>query len=327
MNDCKLIEIVNIIELNKTIVYELYDYINEHMIKTLDKLKSVIRDIEISISANNELRKVQISYIDKHNNQLSCPITNTNSILYSITSSSSSWSQLNKHISSSYEINYPMAIKYIVNTLSAFYNHKCPQRKLRILNDISTVIVNYKNYKLKLTLGQASVLLLFQNNLVLGLDEIKQLLSIDTCDGIDKNVKKICDSLVESTFVLKVNSLYKFNLQIRLPRQYNNGKNIVSINKFYNKRTDKLENNKNNIKKSITSIVEYDRMSTMKCYIIKICKKDKDIEFSILEIFNKLKTNLTIFDYDIIMVENVIEQLVKSFYLDKIINKYKFIDD
>ena len=68
----------------------------------------------------------------------------------------------------------------------------------------------------------------------------------------------------------------------------------------------------------------------MKCYII--CKRallddGKYMEFSILEIYDKLKINLSLFEYDMTMVESAVELLVKSYYLDEINNKYIYVDN
>jgi len=306
--------------------------LDTHVTSTITKITNVINDIDISFQINNEMRNINISYIDKDGNPVNKPSYNSKNILYTVTSGSNSWSQTVKQISDNYGLNHFSDMKYVINTLNEYYSNKCPQRKLRLFNDMSTVVLNLKNdvntlYKFKVTLAQSSVLMSFNKDTkVQSFKSICEKVLKNNVESTSQQLKRVCKSLVESKIIKQVASdTYEINIQIKLPKQYNNGETIVNIAKFYYKIKDVIE--EVIVPKNIVTEVQYDRNNTIKCYIIKECKKSKTTIFTIDEIYKLLKSSLELFDYDIKQVNSTIEQLTKTYYLDKVKDGFRYAEE
>ncbi len=306
--------------------------LDAHVATTVTKITNVISDIDISFQINNEMRNISISYVDKDGNTVNKPSYNSKNILYTVTSGSNNWTQTVKQISENYGLNHFNDMKYVINTLNEYYSNKCPQRKLRLFNDMSTVVLNFKTdlnilYKFKVTLAQSSVLMSFSKDAkVQSFKTICEKVLNNNVERTSQQLKRVCKSLVESKVIKQVASdTYEIDTQIKLPKQYNNGETIVNIAKFYYKMKDTVEEVV--IPKTITKEIEYDRNNTLKCYIIRECKKEKTTIFTVEEIYGLLKSSLKLFDYDMKQVNSTIEQLTKTYYLDKVKNGYRYAEE
>ena len=300
-----------------------------HIKSILEKIKNIINDINISFLANQEIKTTDITFVDKIGNKLLNQSNYLNdNTSFMITSGGNNWSETSKHISNHFDINYSNELKYIINTFNEFYKEKCPQRNLKWLNDYSTVILKYqlknKSYKLKLTLLQSSVLMLFTNECMnISFDNICTCVLNNVTDLTKIHIKKVCESLVTSKILNKNDDVYEINNSLKLPKQYiDTPANIANI--FFKSIEGILPKETT---KKIDNEIEYDRINTMKCHLIKITKGNKDQVFSFSELKNELENKLTLFNFTDNDLKNVIELLTKSYYLDIHDNGYKYVDE
>lgn len=324
LNSCKHMYVLD------NTIYELLnisidDNMKNHVIGTLNKIKNVLNDINVSIIANKEFNSININYVDKFNNVLDKPKFNKNNILYLITSGGNNWSNTYKHISNHFNINYNKDIKYMISPFNNYYKEKTNQRKLRWLNDLSTVVLNYhlnnNSYKLKLTLLQSTVLMMFtQDKKMISFDKICDEMLKDTDSSIKiciEHIKKVCKSLVDAKILINTNDNYEIDLNLKIPKKYI--EEPINIVKYFYKA--KVDN------QLIINEIMYDRINTIKCYIIKLFKKMDKESLSKETVFKTLNDTLKLFNYTQEDVNNVLEQLVKSYYLDKVGILYKYSDE
>jgi hypothetical protein len=324
LNSCKYMYVLD------NIIYELLnttidDSMKNHVIGTLNKIKNVLNDINVSIIANKEFNNININYVDKFNNVLDKPKFDKNNILYLVTSGGNNWSNTYKHISNHFNINYNKDIKYMISPFNNYYKEKTNQRKLRWLNDLSTVVLNYhlnnNSYKLKLTLLQSTVLMMFtQDKKIISFDKICDEMLKDTDSSIKtciEHIKKVCKSLVDAKILINTGNNYEIDLNLKIPKKYiDEPINIVKY--FYKAKVDN---------QLIANEIMYDRINTIKCYIIKLFKKMRKESLNKETVFCMLNDTLRLFNYTQEDINSVLEQLVKSYYLDKIGVLYKYSDE
>jgi len=337
MSDCKLIKCKEMIKIDNHIMKNINEYLEnnhqlkEHVSKSIDKILNVLSDIDNSLTATKEMHLINIKYKNKDGQIVSNEMYSQKNILYTLVSDGTNWTEHKDDITNNYNINYNSALKFAVNTFNEYYLQKCSQRKIKYFNDSSTVILNYNNYKLKLTLAQSSILMLFdKSNLYKTFDEICLALipSNDTNESIKQQVKRLCKSLVYSQILLQVTSdKYQINIDLKFPEQYNNGNMIINMIKFYYKALKDTDDIVVQEVKQIVHEIDYDRSNTLKCYIIRLVKLNKTKYYTINELYDNLKLELKIFDYDLTEITNIVGQLTKNYYLDKEGQKYIYSDE
>ena len=110
---------------------------------------------------------------------------------------------------------------------------------------------------------------------------------------------------------------YEIDLNLKIPKKYiDEPINIVKY--FYKAKVDN---------QLIATEIMYDRINTIKCYIIKLFKKMRKESLSKETVFCMLNDTLNLFNYTQEDINNVLEQLVKSYYLDKVDTLYKYSDE
>jgi hypothetical protein len=336
LNDGKINEFKQMIILDKI----LFDYITnfidaDKLLKTfvqptINKINSIISDLETTIKANIELNNVKINFVDSNNNSVEKPsyYNNKDKIHYLLTSNNG-WTDWSKNISNNFDIKFTGELKHIVGTFSEFYKQKCPHRNLTIFNDLSTLIINYKlnenNYKLKVTLFQANVLMLFVNGTYkLSLEDIKSKImeNITVTELKNFHIKQVCDSLVNSKLLVNGDDkTYMVNYDLKLPSKY--CVEPANVAKYFTKIVEPEQSTKT----KVTETIEYDRINTLKCYTLKCFKSNKSNYYSVDEVFNMVLNTLKLFKISKEDVINTLNILEKTYYIDKKNDKYCFSDE
>jgi hypothetical protein len=318
-------------QLDKMIFQHICDFTNNdiqlknHTSNVMNKFKNIINDIQVSVKINDELNLIKITYVDTEGNEVSGPTYNSNNIKYLMTTSINSWSDLSNHVSNTYDVNYSNELKHIVCTFNDYYKEKCPQRITKILNDCSTVILNYKlndvTYKINVTLMQANILMLFQNSNELELQSINEKLVKNQTELTNNNIKHVCNSLVSAKLLNVIDEIYSLNVNMKMPRKYIS--EPANIAKFYLKHNEPVKT----VKQQNKEIIEYDRSNTLKCFVMKCVKSDKDKVFLEKEITDYVCDNLKLFDVTTEDIQKTIKVLLKTYYIDEVSNGYKYADE
>lgn len=314
---------IEMIKIDKQIYEKLNDYISNnevikiHLNNKITNYKNIIDDINKSLTYNISFKK-------------SDGINNTSFLL---TSGPNNWSETSKHVVNNFEIKYNNGISKMIEKIETFHNKKNPLYKIRWLNDCSTVILNYnhddKIYNLKLTLLQASTLLLFEDTNTLVFDDIYKSVSLNGASTAEKTeyIRNVCESLVLAKILKKsLNDTYMINDALKLTDQYikkDNNNVAANIAKFFVKVMETKEPEKP-VEKKIVSEIEYDRVNTIKCHIIKFVKKLSGLYHTKTDIFKNIQHDLSIFKFTQSDVDNCIKGLVKSYYLDEKNDTYRY---
>ena len=304
---------------------KLNPQLKNHTSHTIEKFKNIINDIKASNKANQELKTIKIKYIDDEGNQKQDPTYNQNNIKYLMTSNSNSWADVSKFISNTFEINYNDELKYIVCTFNDYYKGKNPERNNKILNDCSTLIINYKlnnnTYKINGTLLQINILMLFQNEKILDLKLINQKIAKNPTELTEQHLKCVCDSLVVAKLLLVSDNIYNLNVDMKMPKKYIS--EPANIAKFYFKCIEPIKS----ITHQINETIEYDRANTIKCFVIKCVKSNTNELLSESDIFNYVTDNLKLFTVTLDDIQKSIKILIKTYYIDEINGMYKYADE
>jgi len=257
-----------------------------------------------------------------------------NNSLFFITSGCNNWSELRDIEVNNFNIKYDINIKKIIDKIESYQLKKNPLYKTKWLNDSSTVILNYEHnhnvYNLKLTLLQASILLLFENEEQLTFDKIYKSLIVDSkIDGTKKQcIANACKSLVVSKILCNENreNIYKINNELKLTDQYikkDGNTNAADIAKFYFKMA-KNEKPIETVQEIIIKDIEYDRMNTLKCYIIKYVKRLPEVYHAPKDIYKYINSTISIFKFTNLDIDSCITSLTKGYYLENKRGQYKY---
>jgi len=302
--------------------YKIYNNINkyivsdetkEHLAATIKKYKVILDDVKKSLNYNEELFKKSL-------------IGET----LLITSGTNNWTETIEDLKNNFDINHNSFIMKTLSSIEKYHSENDSIYKLKWLLDKSVVNMTYglnnKIYNLKTTLLQSNILLLFGNVNTLSLNEIHNSLINDKND-ISKMayIKKVCQSLVRAKLLNVENDIkYTLNEKLELPDKYelNNNSNsqdvAADIVQFF------FVDEKEIIEQKIVKEIEYDRVNTLKCYIIKFVKKMPNLHHNVDTIYQNVNSKLNIFKFTKEDVISSIKGLVKSYYLDEKENKYRY---
>ena len=273
--------------------------------------KNIIDDFIKSLNNNTSLFKMDKKNMNTAN------FMNASVLMIS---GSHNWSEMSKQIGEHFDIKHNPEIKKILDKTEESEKKKNPVNILRWLGNTSTVILNYINNKtentsckLKLTLLQASIILLFNNVDTLTLDEIYKSLLNTSNEQLNEYIKKACESLANVSLLNKQNDSYKIN------KEFESTTNTLDVTKYmFNKEIKKIE------KKVITSEIEYDRVNTINCYIMKCVKQLQKMYFQFDEIKRYIKQELKIFNFTDDDIHSSLKKLVKNYYLDEKNGTYRY---
>jgi len=293
----------------------------KHIQNNINKLRSILSDVDTTFKTNNEIKNVNVIF---DSNSPTKYFNDTN-VKYILTSGSTNWLNLTDHIINHYDIKYNKELDKMVKSYNEFYKQKCSHRTLKWLNNLSTVIMDYNInntiYKLKLSVSQANILLMFNDKDRINYDVIYDNIAITKTDLINKSINNIVDSLVNAKILIKENDDYLINNSLKLPKQYTT--TPANIKKYTN--IDSIISKK--VNKKVNQDISYDRINTMKCYLVKIGKNNKNKIFTKDQLFDLLQNNIKIFKFDLIEFNKVLETIVKSYYFEIINDGYKFINE
>lgn len=299
--------------------------LKNHTSDTMNKFKTIINDIKVSVQINNELKSIKIKYIDIDDNEVQKPTYEPNNINYLMTTNTNSWVDISKQIANNYDINYNENLKYIYCTFNGYYKEKCPQRITKMLNDCSTLHIDYQLngtiYKLNVTMMQTNVLMLFQNTNSFDLESINKAIAKNPTELTQQHLKNVCDSLVSAKLLNVCNDVYSLNDKMKMPKKYT--EEPANIIKFYLKQSEPVKS----VQQQNDEIIEYDRNNTLKCYVIKCVKSNKQNTFSETEIFDYVEKNLKLFVVNLDDIQKCIAILLKTYYIDEIKGEYKYADE
>lgn len=327
-NDC-CTNIQNVYNIDQIIIEHILTFVENnnkfaYLINYIDKLKNTVKDIEISLKMNQEINSINVKYVDENGNELLNPNEKNTAINYFMINNLSTWNNYSQEMTNAYASKYNGKLQYILNTFTAYYSKKCPIRKIKILNNLSTLVLNYKlgkiEYKIKTTLAQANILMMFLDNSSLSLSTICNQIDNNTDELIVQEINKICNSLIDAKLIIFNEETKEYELNKKLKMLKKHRTMPANIAKFY------FKNNMPQIpaKEIVESIVEFDRENTVKCYIIKCVKQDTNKIYSTSEIVDYVSTKLTYFtptkeDYD-----KAFYTLEKLYYIDKSEQGYKY---
>jgi hypothetical protein len=335
LNDGKINESRQMIIMDKILFEYITKFIDEDKTlktfvqPTINKIKSIINDLDVTVKANIEINNTKINFVDSNNSSIEYPsYYKTKDKIHYLLTSNNGWIDWSKNISNNFDIKFTGELRHVVGTFNEFYKQKCPHRNLIIFNDLSTLIINYKlndnNYKLKVTLFQANILMLFVNGISkLLLNEIEdKLMDNNLITELKKfHIKQVCDSLVNSKLLFNDNNTYMINYDLKLPKKY--CIEPANVAKHFTKNMEPEQS----VKTKLTKVVEHDRANTLKCHTFKCFKLNKTTYYSVDEVFNSVLKSLKLFNFtkeDIISVLNVLE---KTYYIEKKNDKYCFSDE
>jgi hypothetical protein len=322
------------------IIKELDDdnncHIKEHLNKTVIKIEEVLKDISTSFTAIKEIHTCSITYVNDKNYEQEYKPTYVNSdILYTLTTNYENWTELTSLIKNNVTLkaNINKDIKYITNTFDTYFRHKCVHRKLNILNDSSTLIMKYtlgeKSYNIKVTLLQAIILKrIASSEAVSALTLCKYMLA----NGIKikseiNHIKTVCASLVQAKIIVSDPLMAnRYSISQTFENDINDAPStyVNNIAAYYYKEIS-LEAEIMAEDKSIADEVQYDRVNTMRCYIIKQLKGAVGAQ-SKKEIYDEVAKKLTLFKYTDNELFKEIDHLDKKFYIEhnKTTNRYTY---
>ena len=222
-------DLVKMCEIDNLVYEQLSEFIKininlkNHTNHTIDKFKNIMNDLNASNKINKELKTIVIKYFDQDGNEKNQPSYDSNNINYLITTNSNSWTEASKYISDTYDINYNDELKYIISTFNDYYKEKCPQRDTKVLNDCSTLVIDYKlnkiTYKINATLMQINILMLFQNKPKLKLQSINEQIAKKPTELTMQHIKNVCDSLVVAKLlVMEDEEMYCLDDNMKMPK-------------------------------------------------------------------------------------------------------------
>lgn len=294
--------------LNNIEIFTSSQEIKNHVSKTIKKYNNILDDVKKSLDYNIGLK-------NKNNNF---------SLL--LTSGTENWTETTNDLINNFDISHNSAIMKSLNEIEKYHENNNSVHKLKWLLDKSTVYLNYNInsnvYKLKTTLLQSNILLLFGDKSTLSLDEI--------CIGLIKESKdklkidyivNVCTSLVRAKLINEeADNKYSINDKLELPDIYivKEGNESADIVKFFFHKEIVIK------EKTIVKEIEYDRLNTLKCYITKFVKKTPNMYYNETTIYDNLTDKLKIFKFTQNDVKDAIKGLVKSYYLDEKNNKYRY---
>jgi len=286
---------------NDITMYEQLNEVNFRLDNSSEHLSNIFTKYKYTI---NDIKK---------SNEYSKKIFTDHNIKLLITSNGNIWTETIDDIKNKDNnmIIHPI-IEQKLDMLEKYHKTENSIYNLKVLNDKSIIKIQYKNYNLKMTLSQANVLLLFSNNDKISLNEICQRCCKYTND---KYVHNICESLVQSTILRKIeNNIFEINKDFKLELESDNLDITVFLNNKLNliNQLDLIEN------------ISYDRENIIKCYIIKYVKMIPNLYHSLDSIYDNVSSRLNIFKFTKTDIETGIKSLVKSFYLEDKDGEYKY---
>jgi hypothetical protein len=205
-------------KIDKMIINSINSFLNnffdikKHLEKYIEQLNCILNNIELLFKINYEIKQIKIA----KNNIILNNYFDNKDINYILISGFNSWSIVSNDLINYTEIKYNSELNEYISLFNNFYKQKCPHRKLKWLNNYSTVILNYKSYQLKLSLAQANILMIFNNHLDISLNDIYDIILIYLNDFLKNNINLILESLIDMKLILFNNNKYYINENFNL---------------------------------------------------------------------------------------------------------------
>ena len=275
-------------ENEKLLLNILKEYFKEKLNKYLDIIINCIHDMKISEHINKEIHNLDITIKSPEYKNILYKKKKLNiTILSTIL-----WNDM-KNYKYDYKPNIPLDVKIYTSIIKSYYKKKYDNRNMYISHDDSTINIQLKNLKMKLSLSYYYVIKFIANS-----NSVK---SYKACIGIKLLNNSRTSSEKHSVYPSNMKKIYCYNTfisdKLKIPVNHINeiiivllANNIIIKKKngleiyFFNKKICESKN-KIDLTKSMKiekdKIIQennYDKENLIDCYLIKIVKKE-DVSF------------------------------------------------
>ncbi|KAH8739012.1 cullin 1 protein-related [Cryptosporidium ryanae] len=213
-------------------------------------------------------------------------------------------------------INLPPTLKKYVDRFEEFYFTETDHRKLCWIHWYGQCIINYNkkdltginiNYEITCNTLQACILLLFNNNSILSISEIKNLLQIDA-SVLKKQIKSLT-----TTGILIMKHIDKTDDSL-LPLKRDDFDLIFEINQEFNPvQTNIIIKTPSQGETAIKDRIEEDRSHAIEAAIVRIMKLKREMEQN--ELISHVTSQLEYIRPSAVLIINKINYLIEREYL------------